>query len=327
MTWKIDSIEFDPIERTKVIVEAMGEVIPELLSQLSVESNPYKIDPLTFGVVTSYTLSADILNIETNITTTINLLFTSTGTETINDLYTNIITSFNNDTDILCFSVNLDYDLDQDKYFTLASCEGYAIVSEITTSNNISVTTEIVSANTGKPAAYIENYKQQIQPYPHIVAAPLDHREHSSNYNKGVVNVIGVGLRPYHEAYIKLRISLRCESGGYQNIISGKHKSSSFILNRLKRKLGREEYLRPFMEKIDASFNPDWTFNQSTYIEGLNNKDASTAIIIFDLVDRYVELEGGVLEAVSFVDGEFYLDDQLQMTNSPTTVQRPDYIP
>lgn len=327
MTWQIDSIEFDPIERTKTIVEAMGEVIPELLGELSVEGNPYKIDLTDISTPAVYTLDVDVLDVETNIATTNNLTFTSLGTETVGELYTALIQEFNNTSTGVHFGVNLGYTVDGDKYFTVAAREGFAITSAVTLSTNITVSTESVAAGTGKPAAYLQYGKQQVQAYPHIAAVPIDHTEQNSRYGNGVVDVVGVGLRPYHEAYIKLRVSLRCESGGYQDVLSGRQKSASYILNRLKRKLGRFDYMKPFLEKVNAGMSPDWSFSGDTYIEGLSNKDAATAIVTFDLVDRYIELEGGVLEAVSFLNGEFYLNDQLQMTNAPKTVARPDYIP
>ena len=61
MSYNIKPIEdFSPLRHTSLVAEAMGEVVGDLLSHLLVETNPYRIDPLTVNNPTTYTVDVDV---------------------------------------------------------------------------------------------------------------------------------------------------------------------------------------------------------------------------------------------------------------------------
>ncbi|ASV42361.1 hypothetical protein 2016DhaA_0405 [Vibrio phage ICP1] len=324
--WNIQSIPFDPVQRCRTIAEAIGEVVPDLLGSLTVSSNSYKIDLTDITTPATYTLDTEVMDLDTGVTTLVNLTFTSAGTETVDELYTVLVDTFSTATPLLHFSTNLDFTLDAGKYFTLAAKEGVGFVQGITVSPNITITEELVAAPIGKPAAYMQYGKQPICQYPLIVVTPILHEEHNSVYGKGSIEVDGV-QRPYVEAYIKMRVSVRCESGDYQQVLTNGTPSAGYILNQFKRRIQYDNHRQTFFEKVNASIQKDITITPVPVIDGLNHMDASTAIIEFDLIDRYIEMQGGALYAVEVKQGKFFIDKTQVMDNKERTIARPDYIP
>ncbi|HHB9680403.1 TPA: hypothetical protein ACOAY7_002786 [Vibrio cholerae] len=324
--WNIQSIPFDPVQRCRTIAEAIGEVVPDLLGSLTVSSNSYKIDLTDITTSATYTLDTEVIDLDTGVTTLVNLTFTSIGTETVDELYTALVDTFSAATHLLHFSTNLDFTLDAGKYFTIAAKAGIGFVQGITVSTNINITEELVAAPIGKPAAYVQYGKQPVCQYPLIVLTPIIYEEHNSVYGKGLVDVDGE-LKPYVEAYIKMRVSVRCESGDYQEVLTNNTPSSVSILNQFKRRIQYDNHRQTFFEKVNASIQKDIMIRPVPVIDGLNHMDASTAIIEFDLIDRYIEMQGGALYAVQVKQGKFFIDQTEVMDNKERTIARPDYVP
>lgn len=298
MSYDIDSIEFDQISRARDIATAMGKVVSDKLSVLTIPANPYSPDIATSGIPTTYTLELSVTENITGIETTETVSFTSSGIEDWNTVIDSIVADGNTKPTLVMAS-NLEYTEDEDKYFTVTSKTGFRF-SQAPVLVNVGISTDLVQAPTDQPASYLAYGSQPTCGFPRMVITPITSSTSvSPRYNKGVVELdIGDGLKfyPYEEAYITFDVRVTVESGESDRVLSGEVPSPPYIINRLQRKLGQDNHREAFVSEVNATF----TYGSPipTMIVGTEYTDIASCTFTFNLVDRYIEFEGGTMEKV-----------------------------
>ena len=99
------------------------------------------------------------------------------------------------------------------------------------------------------------------------------------------------------------------------------------ILRRLKIRLQEENTAQQFLNTIDATINRNWTITPSPAVESTNWMSIAGTTLVLDIIDRYVEVDGNIMTAVTFTDCKVKTEtldgDTVEMSYS---VQRPDHI-
>ncbi|QXN60121.1 hypothetical protein KUA24_54 [Vibrio phage HNL01] len=331
--YDIANIQFDPIKRGRTVVEAFGNLVSDLLGSYTVQGNPYTINISNLGTVTTYTMSFDSQDVTTGLITNNVISVDSLGTETtVDELYTYLCEQINLQAPSIYTNPVLNYADDTYKYFTLASREGFRILSAILVTN-FTIGTDLVQASTGSPAAYLEMQKVPVAQYPNLTLSMGSYNDsENSNYDYGTVEMDlndGLGLRfvPFYDSYITWQVTLRVESGDYQKVLSGEVPSAEVILGQIRRLMKQPNYRKDLMEEISGTWLDDFTITPSPIIDGLNTMSVATMRLQLSLIDRYIDTQGGLLMAVELKEGKFFNNDTQVMTTPTNTVSRPDYTP
>ena len=329
MAYNLEAREFNILQRSADLSKACGEVIGDLLGDLTISTNPYK--PVADVVPTVYTITLDVQEVSTGTPSTVNYTFNSTGAETYTELLTAMVlegnTNFGTE---LFYEAHTAYTNDEDMYLTVVSKEGYRITSAPIVANIIIETSTTVQGSIGSPSCYTA-YQEIVSPrYPLLIVTPMPVTAVSDNWKTGSVELdLGSGLRyyPYYESYIKMNCKLTVESGRYEDIISGSMLDAESILRRLKFRLQEENKNQAFLNRIDATLNRNWTITPSPSVESTNWMSTAGTTFTLDIIDRYVEVDGDIMTKVTFtgaqVNTETLDDDKIEMDYS---VQRTDHV-
>ena len=120
MNYNISPVEnFSPMRHTGLVAEALGEVVPDLLSSLKSVTNPYRISDATIGNVTTYSVIIDTEDLSDGTVTQHTLEHTTAGTETFDEVVDNIVAAFNQLNTPLYTAGFTDYTDNSDKYLSL----------------------------------------------------------------------------------------------------------------------------------------------------------------------------------------------------------------
>ncbi|AUR93487.1 hypothetical protein NVP1187O_174 [Vibrio phage 1.187.O._10N.286.49.F1] len=300
MSYAINPIEdFSPLRHTSLVAEAMGEVVGDLLSNLLVETNPYRIDLTTVGSITTYTVDIDVEELETGTETSHTLTCTTLGTETVDEVYELIVTEFND----LDFPVNCtyeaDYNEDEEKYLTVVSQEGYRIISAPPVTTNMTIdTTTIVRASNGKPASYGMGQDVLEQGYPKLIVTQLPITSVSENWRTGAVKKnIGSGdtLYPYNDSYIRMGYSVTCEAGEISEILRSNRPDSMQILRTFCSRIRDDNSRMDFFNKVQGTLNRDFTITNIPSVSYTLYEDISTMTFSLDIIVREVNYQGNIV--------------------------------
>ncbi|AUR94298.1 hypothetical protein NVP1193O_167 [Vibrio phage 1.193.O._10N.286.52.C6] len=333
MSYAINPIEdFSPLRHTSLVAEAMGEVVGDLLSNLLVETNPYRIDLTTVGSVTTYTVDVDVEELETGTETSHTLTCTTLGTETVDEVYELIVTEFND----LAFPVNctyeVDYNEDEEKYLTVVSREGYRIISAPPVTTNMTIdTATIVRASNGKPAAYGMGQDVLEQGYPKFVVTRLPITTVSENWRTGAVEKDlndGNGLQffPYYDNYIRVGYQVTCEAGDISDILTSNRPDSGMILRKFVARMEEENTRIAFYNKVSGTLNRDFTVTPVPAINYTEFEDISVMSFSLDVITREVEYRGDIMSRVTITDAKAQRKDGTGEIMWDAVIQRPDHI-
>ena len=331
MSYAIKPIEdFSPLRHTSLVAEAMGDVVGDLLSNLLVETNPYRIDLTTVGSTTIYTVDVDVEELNTDDVTTCTLTCTTLGTETVEEVYELIVKEFND----LDFPVNctyeIDYNEDEEKYLTVVSKEGYRIISAPPVTTNMTIdTTTIVRASNGKPAAYGMGQHVLEQGYPKLIVTQLPITSVSENWKTGAVEKDnGEGLRfyPYNDSYIRMGYSVTCEAGEISEILRSNRPDSMRILRTFCSRIREDNSRIDFFNKVQGTLNRDFTVTPIPAVEYTSFHDISTMTFSLDIIVREINYQGNIMSKVTITDAKAQRKDGTGAIMWDAVIQRPDHV-
>ncbi len=309
MSYDIEAREFDPVTRGVELAVALGEVIPDLLGSMTTLSNPYVPNLATVGTATSYTVTLDTQEITTSTNTTNSFVYASAGTETYKELLTALVlegnTTFGN---YLVWTAFTDYNRDEDMYFTLAPKNGYRIVTQPVVTN-ITISTEKVQAPIDKPSAYLAMQKVIKPNHPLLIVTPSPVTSVNENWKQGSVQLDlgkGAGLQyyPHYDSYVKCNYRITVESGAYDEVLTGSTRSAESILQILKMRLKEQTKNDTFVNKIDATFNPNMMITPAPVVGSTEWMSIAGMTMELDIIDRYIEAEGGIMTSVEIAGSD-----------------------
>ena len=331
MSYNINPIEdFSPLRHQNLVAEALGEVVPDLLTSLRQIAHPYRIDPATVGSVTTYGITFRVEEVSSGNTQDIVLTHTTTGTETLDEVYVAVREAFSAITNTVFCATELDYNEDTEKYLTVVSSEGFRIITVPTTTNLTIDTTAQVQAPNGKPASYGAGQKVLEQDYPKFVVTRLPITTVSENWRTGAVEKDlndGNGLQffPYYDNYIRVGYQVTCEAGDISDILTSNRPDSGMILRKFVARMAEENTRIDFYNKVSGTLNRDFTINPIPAINYTEFEDISVMSFSLDVVTREVEYRGNIVTKTTVVGAQLEDREGEQIHPIDFEVQAPSH--
>ncbi|AGH32176.1 hypothetical protein VPHG_00109 [Vibrio phage 11895-B1] len=319
MSWDLEPREFDSIGRGVDLCTAIGEIIPDLLSQKTTLSNPYFPTYTTSGSVTTYTIDFTVDSVPVNFT------YTSTGSETYQELIEAIVVEGNtNYGDYLYWNDVVDYADEQDMYFTVVTKENSRQTSA-PSFGNIEFGTTTVQAKNGSPAVYMSMQQIPYGEYPQVIVTPIPVTSVDEKFKHGSVEVPeGSGTYyPFYETYIKANYLVVVESGDYDVVLRGEKPSAESILRDLRRRIKQDNRAKLFHEIIDATINDKWTITPSPLVADTNWYSTASTTLTLDIIDRWVDDLGDVMTKVN-ISGTNLTDQDTVDVSVDQVIERTD---
>lgn len=320
MSYEIKDMQFNTVQRLGWIAEVFGEILKDELGSLEISSNPYSPTTLTGD----YKIQFAIENIDEKSVDNVSIEYAASEGDTTDSVIDGIVVLGNAlSAGRFLLTAFKDYPEDVDKYFTIAPSNGYRILGAITI-ENLTRGSDLVSAPTGSPASYLSFGKQPTCGYPRLLIDSGNILDQHNHLNSGAVKVNG-NYYPYHEAMADFRVSLRVESGDYQNVMTNGHLSAQDVLQRLRTKLGNYNIAKQVVEKVNGTFlsKPLPTIIPSPIIDGLNTMSIATSTITFNIIDRYVDINGSYVMEIDIEKGQFNIEDEEVMEVGLTKIIAP----
>ena len=331
MSYNINPIEdFSPLRHQNLVAEALGEVVPDLLTSLRQIAHPYRIDPITVGSATTYDITFRVEEVSSGNTQDIVLTHTTTGTETLDEVYVAVREAFSVITNTVFCATELNYNEDVEKYLTVVSSEGFRIITVPTTTNLTIDTTVQVQAPNGKPASYGAGQKVLEQSYPKFVITRLPITTVSENWRTGAVEKDlndGNGLQffPYYDNYIRVGYQVTCEAGDISDILTSNRPDSGMILRKFVARMAEENTRIDFFNKVSGTLNRDFTVTPVPAISYTEYEDISVMTFSLDVITREVEYRGGIMSRVTITDAKAQRKDGTGEVMWDAVIQRPDH--
>jgi hypothetical protein len=330
--YNINPIEnYSPLRHSNLVAEAIGEVIPEMLSSLRQLTNPYRVDLLTVSVPTTYEIVVELEEVDTSTIVIHTLTCTTTGTENLDEVYTLIVTEFIEQGIPVHCTYELDYTEDSEKYLTVVPKEGYRLVSPpVPTNLTLDTSTQVQAAN-GKPASFGAGQKIFEQDYPKIIVTMLPITSVSENWRSGAVQKDlgdGNGLQyfPYNDAYIRSNFSVTCEAGLISDILTSDRPDSSQILREFIMRMQDDNIRLQFYNKVQGTVSRDFTTTSIPELSYTEFENSSVMTFSLDLITRSVNYQGSIITKTTVVGATVEDKEGNQVNPVDFEVQSPNHL-
>lgn len=328
--WNLEARPFDSISRGLDLCTAIGEVIPDLLAQKTVTTNPYFPTLSTLGTVTNYTIDLEVNGVVQNFT------FTSLGTETYSELLNALVLEGNTNFGLdLVWTAFTEYDRDEDMYFTVVTRPDRKITAQ-PVFGNIEISTQQVQAPNGQPLCQMSMQSFPTGSYPRVIVTPLPITSVDEKFRRGsILHDFGSGngqrYYPFYDNYVKANYQITVESGGYDKVLNGEVSSAESILRVLRRRIGQDNRGTQFMETIDATINDKWDITPAPVVDQTDWMSIASTIVTLDIIDRWIDEDGDVMTKV--IIGSDTVDADLRHKGNPNPeiilnqeIQRTDHV-
>lgn len=295
--------EFNSIKKGGLLAEALGDLVPDVLGQLTVTSNPYKLNLTNIaltGVV--YKVSVPVQNLSDGVITTQEVEYTSSANPTIVTVSDGLIAAADAAVPKTLHIAKGGLDnTTANQYLTIVATEGYKVTAAPTLTN-LSVSTEKVQAPIGKPAAHISYIDSPTVQYPRLVVTHMTNKDVSTNFNSGSINLStdadNPDWAPYYDSYIKAYYKVVVEAGSYSELISERRRAAEDIIKLARIRLNEDNRFVTFCEKVNATFNDKWSIKSMPSLQTTEMMNSASFTICLDVIDRYIEPQGDIMTKV-----------------------------
>lgn len=318
---------FSPLRHAALVAETMGEVVSDLLAHLLSETNPYRLDLLTVGSPTTYSVTVDVEEVATGVVTNCVLTHTTDGSETVDEIYRAVVESFNAAGHPVNCTYEVRYNRDEDKYLTAVSKEGYRIISAppVTVNLEIDVSGRVRASN-GKPAAYVAGQHILEQSYPKLIVTQLPVTTVSENWRIGAVEKEVDGIvrhYPFTDTYIQCNYQVVCEAGSTTDILTSDRADSLQVLRGFVNRIQDTNARVGFYNKVQGTLNRDYTVTPTPAVHFTEYEDTSVMNFSLDIITRDVSYQGGTVRVVEMEDGSVEYQDGTQQNPVNFTITTP----
>ncbi len=312
----IEPTDFNMIKTCGIISEQVGIILADKLGKLTMPvKNYYPSQPIAAG--TGYTINLSVTTLVDATVTPITLTYIAAGGDTVAEVLSGLVASVSTEISITAVAVTVPPV--ENMYMYIVPNKGFSV--KTLTTVGLSSDPKSIYVNTDQPACYLARGTQPTSGFPRIVITPLaSHDRVCQRFAEGSVDIGGV-YHPYVDSYLTYSVNLTCEAGHIGTVLET-GESAQDILNTLRKRLQVGSIRKALFEASNSTFLPPTSVTSSPVIEMTEYMDIAKTTLTGNTIDRYVDINGGLMEIVEMTAGTYKIEDTTVMTTSTLTIDR-----